>query len=463
MSSFFGLSVALSSLYAQQRGLEVTGHNVANANTEGYSRQRVALEALGGNAVPAVHATWRGAGAGVRVQGVDRLRDQFLEVRAQLEHGSDRSLRRTQALLARVELALGEPGTNGIQAQLADLWAGWDDVANRPEDLAARTQLLERATTLGSGLNRAAADVGDLWDASVEHLQIETVQVNAVATRVAELNGAIQRAVNGGLSADDLADQRDLLVMRLAEALGATVRPAEAGTVDVFVGGSALVRGARAEAVELAVPVGADVLTAPSTPVQLRWVKDGYRVTVTSGEVGGLLDGVNRLVPQQRGAIDAVAQTLVQQVNDQHVAGVDLDGAAGQPLLAWTAATGVRVLVSDPRALAAADPAGGTLDGSNANALAELAGREDGPDAAYRSYVVGLGVAAQVANRRVEIQAAITAQVDGAREAEAGVSIDEEMTNMIAFQRAYEAAARFLTTVDDALDTLINRTGLVGR
>jgi flagellar hook-associated protein 1 FlgK len=92
-----------------------------------------------------------------------------------------------------------------------------------------------------------------------------------------------------------------------------------------------------------------------------------------------------------------------------------------------------------------------------------MALRDGGPDELYRGLIVELGVEAQTANRRVDIQSEITRQVDAARDSEAGVNLDEEMTSMLAYQRAYEGAARFVTAVDQMLDTLINRTGLVGR
>lgn len=464
MSEFAGLSIALTALYAQRQGMEVAGHNVANANTEGYSRQRVGLEARGGQVTPAVHAVWRGAGAGVEVARIDRLRDQFLENRALTEHGVDVGLRETQKVLGRVELVFGEPGDTGIAAQLADFWAAWDDVANRPGDLAARTQLLERVTTVTNGFNQAAADLAGVWDASVEQLRITVVEANATAARVAELNNAIERAVKSGLSPNDLADQRDLLVMRLGELVGATAKPGDHGVVDVFVGGTSLVRGARAEALTADVPSGTSIADA-STPVRVTWAKDGYPANGAGGVTGGLLDAVNRVLPGYLAGLDAVAARLATTVNTQHAAGVDLAGAPGGPLFSGaTAATLARDAgIVGPTQLAAAGPGGDRLDGSNALALAELATARDGADELFRSFVVRLGVDAQAANRRVDIQAGIVRQVDIAREAEAGVNLDEEMTNMVAFQHAYDAAARFLTAVDAMLDTLINRTGLIGR
>lgn len=466
MSTFSGLSIALSSLYAQRKGLEVTGHNVANVNTDGYSRQRVGLEGVGGNTVPAIHSKWTGAGAGVGVTGVDRLRDQFLESRALLEHSTDSRLRHTQGVMARAELAFAEPSTNGLQAQMAELWAGWGDVANHPTDLAARSQLLEQAKTLATGFNRTREEIGTLWESQVEQLQVTVSEVNATAARVAELNGAIERATKGGLSPNDLADQRDRLVLELSQSIGATVRPGEAGVVDVFVGGTALVRGATSE--RLQVSGSATISDVAGEPVQVQWAKDGYPAAVSGGRAGGMLEAANVTLPTMRDGVDAVARELVDVVNGQHGAGYDLDGAPGQPLLSWNADTGMAVAITDPRQLAAAsdgpDGAGSpSLDGRNALDLSALTTAEQGPDAAYRSFIVALGVETQAANRRVQIQADITNQLDAVRDAESGVNLDEEMANMVAYQHAYNASARHLTAVDQMLETLIRGTGLVGR
>ena len=468
-STFFGLSVALSSLYAQKRGLEVTGHNISNVNTEGYSRQRLGLEGVGGNTVPAIHSKWTGGGAGVGVTGVDRLRNQFLEMRAHGEHALDSGLRQSREIISRIELTFAEPSDNGLQSQMSDFWAGWGDVANSPTDMAARAQVLERAETLVSGFNRARNDLAVQWDSSVEQLKVTVAEVNTTAARIAELNGAIQRAVEGGLSPNDLSDQRDQLTLKLAESVGATVRPGDAGVVDVFVGGTALVRGSRAEQLQVSVPPGTGIGNAPSDPVQVQWAKDGYPASVGSGSAGGLLEAVNVVLPAHRGGIDGVAQSVVDSVNAQHTSGYDNDGAPGGNLLSWDPVTGMSVDISDPAKLAAASepadpgpPPSPSVDGRNALDLAALANAEGGPDADYRSFIVALGVESQAANRRVEIQSDITDQIDTARQSESGVNLDEEMANMVRYQHAYSAAARHLTAVDEMLATLMG-TGIVGR
>jgi flagellar hook-associated protein 1 len=449
VSDFFGLRIALSSLYAQRRALDVTGHNIANANTQGYSRQRVGLTSDAGPVTPAVHARWVGTGQGVRAASVDRLRDEFLESRGHQEHATEANLRRTQSTLARVELAFAEPSDNGIAAQLADFWAGWDDVANRPDDMAARVQLVERASTLASTFTGIDSALAALAAASAEQLGATVTEVNATAERIAELNGTILSTVNAGFAANDLMDQRDVLVGELAELVGASARRGEDGQVDVFVGGSAVVRGTRAEA-----------LTIRENPTRVVWAKDGT-TAVVGGDTAGLLESVNDTLPGYRGQLAAVAGRLREDVNARHLGGAGLDGTAGRRFFTLPpAALAVHPdVVADPAKVGAAAPGGGQLDGSVAAAMAEL----DAPDAQYRELIVALGVGAQTVNRRVDIQAAITTQVDAAREAEAGVNLDEEMVNMVSFQHAYQAAARFMTAVDQTLDTLINGTGRVGR
>ncbi len=463
MSSFSGLNIGLTSLYAQRRGLELTGHNIANANTEGYSRQRLRLGADAGPSLGAVHSVRNGAGNGVEVADVQRLRDVFLESRALQERGTDAFLRGNQVLLSRVESILSEPGDSGLQSQLADFWQGWDDVANNPDDIAARSQLLERTRTLATGLNQASAQLGLQWDAMHEQLGATVDEVNAITASVADFNGAIAAATKGGMSPNDLTDQRDLLVQRLGELTGASVRPAESGAVDVFLGGTALVRGATFERLKVQ---GADELTTPTGTVTVGWERDGY-VAPVGGSASGMLHGLNDVIPRYRDGLDEIAASLRDKVNAQHGRGFDQDGVAGTAVFTGGSAATIALALTDPRRIAASSSAGarGTGDngGTNAADMAELAGAPNGPDVSYRELIVKLGVEAQTANRRVDIQADILGQIDAAREAEAGVNLDEEMTNMLAYQRAYEGAARFISSVDSMLDTLINRTGIVGR
>jgi flagellar hook-associated protein FlgK len=196
----------------------------------------------------------------------------------------------------------------------------------------------------------------------------------------------------------------------------------------------------------------------------------GYPVAV-DGTAGGQLSTLTAIIPGYRQQLDAVASSLATSLNDGQAAGRDASGGAGVPILGAddpanpvTAAT-ITLLFSEPGKLAASGIAGGgpNLDNSNADAIAKLRDAPLGVDAGYRTMIVELGVQAAVAIRSHDIQAVITTQVDAARESVAGVNIDEEMTNMLSFQHAYAAASRMVTAIDETLDQLINRTGLVGR
>jgi flagellar hook-associated protein FlgK len=601
-NDFFGLQIGMSALYASRRQMEISAQNVANANTEGYSRQRVNISTAGVATTAAIHARSVGGGSGVTVDSITRATDQFLVARSHSEHSSLNFLKRSQSVLDRIELTFNEPSDTGIQSQLADFWAGWEDLANNPGNLAARSQLMERAGTLVTSINQASHELGELWRTSVDQLRTVVVGVNSTAQMIADLNGAIKRANAAGLNPNELLDRRDMLALELAARIGGEVRNVELGQINVFVGGTALVRGETVEKIEVFVPPTSNITTSSDPTgadnVYLRWTKDAFRATVTGGEAGGLLDGLNRMLPGYRAALtgpaaeaavysgpvagvapgpiasnyattpesfrisvnggplttvtidtdlsgaptagdvaDAITQGLrdagitgvtatvdmaganmvvrltgstygttasiavqedglggtiaselfggplpgtafgtgdpaigpsvayqvAQMVNLQHRQGVDLNGADGGDFLTYSVADGLSMVFTDPAKVAAAGQHQLLLGGLNASTVADISSIANGPDNTFRTLIIGLGVEAQTVNRRVDIQQDIADQIDSAREGESGVSIDEEMANMMQFQHTYAAASRMMTAIDEMLNRLINGTGLVGR
>ncbi|GAA3172623.1 flagellar hook-associated protein FlgK [Blastococcus jejuensis] len=468
MSTFSGLNAATTALWAQRRALDVTGQNIANVNTDGYSRQRADLQAIGGSPVPAFYSTSPGIGAGVTADSVIRIRDAFLEGRGHTETANSAKLTVENDAYELVEQAFREPGDTGIQSLLSDMWSGWEDVANNPKDSAARGQVLQRLETLVGGLHFSHASLGAQWDQSRENLQVLVDDVNAAAASVAELNESIQLARQSGLPANDLADKRDVLAMKLAEQIGGTVRPGDDGVVDVVVGGMTLVAGRTATTFALAGTTDPDATAGD--PVRIVTAAGGYTVQA-GGTAAGQLSALNTILPSYRAALNSVAVDLATGLNAAHAAGYDLDGIAGTNLLVSSGgpltAASISVGFTDPRKIAASSvvpvPGDPALDNGNADAIAQLRQSATGTDANYRRMIVELGVQSAVAQRNLDIQAVITTQVDAARESVAGVNLDEEMTNMLSFQHAYSAAGRLVTAIDETLDVLINRTGLVGR
>jgi flagellar hook-associated protein 1 FlgK len=468
MSTFSGLNTALTSLYAQRRGLEVAGQNIANANTAGYTRQQVTLQAAGGPPVPALFSTSTGIGAGVSVTGITRTRDSFLETRGRAEHSQSAYLSSVGQAYGFVEDVFAEPGDTALQAQLSEFWNGWYDVDNNPDDPAVRGQVIQRGQVLAAGLASAQDALASLWGSTRSNLGTVITEVNATAEAVAQLNTTIQRSHAAGLPANELIDQRDVHLVRLAELVGATATARADGTVDVYVAGSSLVAGGSNRELAVAGAGSLDEQRAaasdgdPDTePVSVRWADNGSPI-VAGGLARGAAEILTAVLPGQAQALDGVARALADSVNTAHRAGTGADGLDNRPFFTGTTAATIAVALTHSDQVAASRP-GDLADGSNCDDIARLGTSSTGPDAAYRDLVASLGVAAQTAGRKFEIQERVTATVDAARASDAGVNLDEEMTNMLMFQRAYEAAARLMTTVDGMLDVLINRTGLVGR
>jgi len=356
-----------------------------------------------------------------------------------------------------VEQIFNEPSDTALQSQFAELWTSLHELSNRPGDLAARTAVLERAGTVATTLHGARDGLASLWTSSREQLTSLAADINGMASTVAQLNGSIMQAVQTGQSANELADQRDRLIMTLSELTGARAFAKADGSIDVQLAGSALVFGSQARKIEVG---GADrMIDQAGDPVTIRWADSGAAAEVPGGQAAGLLESLNRTLPGYAADVDKVAASLITSMNAQHVQGFDKNGVAGGVFFTGTSAADITVAITDPAKLAAAGSATGALDGGNADKMAAIADLATGPDRTYRQVVVDLGVAAQTINRRAAIQDTVTREIDSARVAQSGVNLDEEMTSMVAFERAYQAASKVIATLDEMLDTLINRMG----
>ena len=460
-TEFGSITAALTGLQADRKALQVTGQNIANASTDGYTRQRAVFQAVGGSVIPAMYARSDGIGSGVDVSAVQRLQDAFLEQRANSENATLANLQGAQETFADIENAFGEPGSTGLQALLSSYWNGWDDVANNPSDSAARTSLIGAGQSVATALNTASGSLAAQWTSSRESLQTIVGHVNLTAASIASLNKAIVAATAAGNSPNDLMDQRDLLIRDLATSLGATTRANANGSTDVVLGGSSLVSGSDARQLTMS---GATALDqAGAMPVSLSWADTGQLAYGLSGQAGALLTTLNNTLPSYSSQLDDVAQQLVSSVNAGQAAGYDLNGNPGTPFFdpAKTTAASITVVLTDPALIAASaqppsSPTQPSYDGGNAQAMANMSG--SGADAAYRTMVVNLGSASRGAGQRVTTQTSVVQQVQQARDSAAGVDLDEEQTNLVTYQHAYEATARYLSVIDSVLDTLINKT-----
>lgn len=460
---FVGLHTALSGIRAAQTGLDITSHNVANAHTDGYTRQRV------DQATRRPYVSLNGlVGTGVDVAGISRARDAFLDARARTV-GAEFSWHDTTAgLLGRTESVLGEPD-NGLTAQLGALWDAFDDLALDPGQTASRQQVLSSLDALAGRVRGVATGWDQLATDTAAQLDGAVGEASDLLARVADLNRQIGDLSLRDDSPNDLLDQRDLALDRVSALLGATISTGSDGMVSLHLPAAdgtsvALVTGTTA--VQLSVEAGAVQATgADGVPVEV----------VARAEVGALHDFLGTTLPERFAALDTFVGELAAALNAQHGAGTDADGNPGGDLLTFDPAAGaarsIRVppaLLGDPRLLAAGGPApSGVHDARNAEALAALRTAEVGGeppfDSRLRAFVVDLGARVATARGAADAQGSLAVSATVARQGAHGVSIDEEMVSLVAYQRALEAASRVMTAVDQALDVLVNRTGIVGR
>jgi flagellar hook-associated protein 1 FlgK len=457
--TFSSLGGALSALRYNRVAMDVASGNVANAGTEGYARRVAIAQATGAPAVQALWSRWDGTAGGVEVGGIERMVDPLLDARSRAEHGSLSYLSTRAASLVRFETTLAEPGEGGIAAALSAFKQGWGDVANNPADEAARSQLLGRAQTLTAAVASQDRSISSEWGDQRTRLDAVATEINQVAADLSTLNESLRAAYVGETDANALLDQRDQLTLRLAQLTGATVRTNPDTTVDVKVNGVDLVTADPRTVNAVVVSGAATMADAGASPVGLSLGGQPIPPTgaVLRGDLGASYDLLTSDLPAYRTRLDAFVQQLKAETNAVHGPAIDLDDNPGGDFFTGTTSADHAVAVTDPRRVAAAAPGQGRLDNSVANSLSAA----DLGSATYRSLVTDFGVTVSSARRVADNQTLLTAQVDASRESLAGVNIDEEMVNLLAAQRAYEGAARVITTLDSVLDTLINRTGLM--
>ncbi|MBI3911623.1 MAG: flagellar hook-associated protein FlgK [Armatimonadetes bacterium] len=460
-TSFQGLQLSASALQARQRALEVVGHNIANVNTPGYHRQVASTQAR-----PALRETSNesAAGAGYRVgNGVEiaavrRIHASYLDRQMHIAQGDLGGATVRDRLFRQVESFLSEPSDQGLASHLERFFNAFEALGALPADMGARQEVVLSGQQLAEAFNRLDGTFQRLEMDTGGEVRGQVEAINDLARRIADMNRDIRRALGAGAQPNDLLDERDRYLNELAERAGAQILNQEQGDVIVSIAGLTLVQGEHAAELQVeAGPAGLEIISANTGEA----VEPG-------GGLGALLQAANADLPARRGRLLAVRDALVAAVNAQHAAGVDGNGAPGSDFFAVVDGrlSVSEPLVADPRRVAAGlEAAPG--DGRNARALAALreaalvAGQS--PGAAYRALVTETGRAAQTAAERREQAEAVTEQLDGLANAESGVSLDEELTEMVSLQHAYAAAARMVTAFDEMLAVLIQQTGTIGR
>ena len=454
MSINDSLRISSSALLAHQHALQVIGHNIANVNTAGYHRQNIKL------ATNSSIYTGSGLtlGTGVTINDIVRSYNQMTETML-LEQKSDCEYHSTMAgaLAELQDLANGTDDTS-LSAQLQGFWDAWQNLSNDADSISARNILLERATALTGQIRTLAERVtgfraeiaGGTAGSFTGVVTREVETVNSLAAEIAGLNDQIS-TLEATYDCNDLKDKRDELVRQLSEKANITVSSDFAISID----GQLLVS---------ADGTTCNTLTqAGSDPIAFEI--GGTAVSISAGSIGGWV-GVAGEADSMLAKLDMLAGQIITDVNAIHTTGYDLDGTAGIAFFSGSNATDIAVNISDPRLVAAAetvyapgDPNSG--DGAKALAIAQLAYSTPAGlgNVTFQDYfnnaLVSLGATASSEKTAEDDSDLVVSMLMNSIQAETGVSEDEEMINMVSFQRAYQAAAKMVSTIDSLMDTLI--------
>ncbi len=460
---FQAIEVGKRSLLSHQLYLQTIGHNIANVDTPGYSRQRVRITAT----MPEYNAIGT-IGTGVTVTDIRHVRDLFLGAQLRTETKSLGQWSYKEKIMSQLEGLFNEPNDNTLSDLLNDFWDAWSDLSTNPSSTSHRVAVVEYTNLLTNRFHELAGQLNDLRDAIDRDMVAMTDDVNRLTVEIARLNQQIKMQELGGNRANDLRDTRDRLLDELSETVDVNTIEQENGQVIVFIGAMAVVDGA------YAVNINTEVFNdGGAVKHKLVWENSGVTIKNVNGRLKGLIDSRDHIVPRYLGELDRLALEIIRQVNALHNSGYGLDGSTGLDFFdtTFTDAANIRLnpeLAQDPAKIAAS-ATGEVGDNVIALAIQDLRNHRIMQDNTatmndyYNALIGKLGVEAHQAQSFSENHELLVHQVLNARQSVQGVSLDEEMTNMVKCQHAYDAAARVITVMDEALDMVILRMGVTGR
>ena len=461
---FHGLEIGKQALLTHQLSMMTIGHNMANVNTPGYSRQRVQVT----TAMPIELATYN-LGSGITAEGIEQIRDLFLTSQYRRENKSLGEWTYKEKTLSQIETFFSEPSSEGLGSALDAFWDSWSSLAAGDADSSTpRNQIITNANTLITAFHSLDRQLSELITSTDADIVSRMDQLNLLARQVGNLNRLIVSEELGGQSANDLRDQRDYLIDEMSQLVEVSTREKANGAATVYVSGLAIVENA--DAFEL----GTRTISEDNTiKHQVVWKNSNTTITLYGGELRGLLDIRDRVAPGYRERLDDMAATLINQVNALHQQGIDLYGNTGSNFFdsLYRTAASIRLdpTVENDSNRIAVSLSGEVGDNANALAIHDLryqllmASGSSTIAEYYSSTVGGIGVDTQEAKTFKGNYEVLIQQIKNSRESIQGVSLDEEMAQLTKMQHAYNAAARVITVMDEALGTVIQGMGVVGR
>ena len=464
--------MAARSLQTQMTGIEVSGQNLANVNTTGYSRQVVHIATS-----PDVTTSIGQEGTGADATSIQQIVSSLLNSQIQSQGSTSGYWNAQQAGLQSAQNGLNEflngsgatsstssttaaTTDSGLGGQLSGLFNAFQTVATSSTSVSARQALIGQAQTVAASFNNINTQLGSLKTSLNSSLQTDVSSANTLLTQIAGLNSQISTAEFSGGNANDLRDEREQDLENLSQLTNITTSTGTNGAVNVTLGGQTLVAGNTvSDTLQTYDPGNGSLLVQTKT--------GGVNLTLTGGSMQGTIDARDGTLATLQSSLNTLANTLITQVNNVHAGGYNLTGGTGNNFFNGTNAGTITVnqaLVDNPSLVQASGSATASGDNSVALQLAQLAATTQAGlnnqtfNDSYDATVANLGTALQNANTQVTNQTTVTNMLATQRGSISGVNVDEEMTNLMTFQRAYQASAQVVTTVNTMLGTLLAMT-----
>ncbi len=450
------LYIGRDALMTNQLAIAVTGQNISNVNTTGYSRQRVNLESK-------VIVTSDGPmGAGVIDRQIVRIYDQFLNVNIQEEIQQKGRWQTENQSLQQVEINFDESSGDGFSDHMSRFWNAWQDLTLNPSGYAERKALVIASEDLASNFQEKSNYLDQIQYDMDQRIIATTDEINNLSSQISDLNNKIVNLEITGASANDFRDKRDVLMNQLSEKINFTSSEDSDGRVTITLGdGNNLVDSSMAKQVSTEADISTGFLN-------IVWDGTSDVIPITNGSLKGWMNVGDVLVPEYKERLDELAKQFIDDLNSFHLSGQNLVDSTPRNFFDGTTASTIAVnqdIVDNVNLIAAAGPTTGSdsIPADNSQALA-IAGLQneltmDGDSATFDTYYNSLvsRVGSDVLNSasNLEHHTLTTSQMENYRESISGVSLDEEMVNLVKYQQGYSAAAKLIDTVSQMMDTVI--------
>ncbi len=503
-STFMGLEASKRGLFTQQSALYTTGHNISNANTAGYSRQRVNMQPTLGFPGTGLNAPMTPGfiGTGVEAGSVQRIRDAFIDRQFRQESNKLGYWESRSQAISQVEDIMTEPSDFGLNASLDQFWKSLQDLSTNPENSGTRKVVVQRGIAVADSFNYIHKQLSDIQGNLKNELVVSTDNINSILDQIASLNEQIQSVEPNGYMPNDLYDARDNLLdelssyfpievtyektggnaLKVAEGIVKVSIKIASGSIEVVNGKNYAELSTNLTNSEVYEDFGAFTFTGnagvtggtishadlETNKGKMLSLINSYGYGVSGSEVG--------LYPDMLNNLDHMAKAFVEAFNTIHTNGHPLPGSTVVPNFfdpTGNSASTIKVndaIIANPGSVAASTAADEEGNGGNALLLANMkfnpltigSVMNTTIQTYYQSVIGQIGVDGEQANRLTYNSTTIKMAVENNRSSVSSVSLDEEMTNMITYQQAYNASARMITVVDETLDKIINGMGRVG-